>query len=320
MQGSASVSNFPLWITITVGKLWPKESAVRIQFCSVQLCPALCNAMDCSTPGFLVHHQLPELAQTHVHQCGNAISASVFPFPPAFSLSQDQGLFQWVSSPHQVDNVLEFQLQHQSSQWVFRDDSFRMNWLDLLKVQGTLKSLLQHHSSKASVLRRSALSFLFFFFFWIFKKLSYLSRRLITWQIMAQLSHPYMRLTWRQQALESTETIFVGTCSSLLGAGLQPSWKLHTSPLLSLLETPGLSLVLFHSWGNWGIEKFSNTSENEKATLEKLGLETRSDFLIQLLIDLISVYWTTAMCHPWLEIMEFQQWSADKKRLLWCSS
>ena len=66
-------------------------------------------------------------------------------------------LFQWVSSLHQVAKVLEFQLQHQSFQWTHRtDQSFRMDWLDLLAVQGALKSLLQHHSSKASVLLRSA--------------------------------------------------------------------------------------------------------------------------------------------------------------------
>ena len=65
------------------------------------------------------------------------------PFPPTFNLSQHQGLFKWVSPSHQVAKVLEFQLQHQSFQWTF---SFRMDWLDLFAVQGTLKSLLQHHS------------------------------------------------------------------------------------------------------------------------------------------------------------------------------
>ena len=72
--------------------------------------------------------------------------------PPALNLSQHQGLFQWVSYAHQVAKVLEFQLQHQSFQWISWLISFRMDWLDLLAVQGTLKSLLQHHSSKASIL------------------------------------------------------------------------------------------------------------------------------------------------------------------------
>ena len=107
--------------------------------------------MDCITPGLPIHHQLPELAQTHVRWVNDAIQPSHLlssPSPPAFSLSQHQGLFQWVSSSHQVAKVLEFQLQHQSFQWIFRTDFFE-DWLvDLLAVQGTLKSLLQHHSLK----------------------------------------------------------------------------------------------------------------------------------------------------------------------------
>ena len=79
----------------------------------------LCNLMDCSMPGFPVHHQLPELAQAHVHWVGDAIQPShplLSPSPLAFNLSQHQGLFQWVSSSHQVAKVLELQLQHQSFQ------------------------------------------------------------------------------------------------------------------------------------------------------------------------------------------------------------
>ena len=87
--------------------------------------------MYCSTPGFPVHHQLPELAQTLVHRVDAAIQPShpLSPScPPAFSLSQHQGLFQWVSSSHQVARVLEFQLQHQSFQWIVRTD-FLSDWL-----------------------------------------------------------------------------------------------------------------------------------------------------------------------------------------------
>ena len=80
-----------------------------------------------------------------------------FPPPPAFSLSQHQDLFQWVISLHQVAKVLALQLQHQLFQRIFRNDSFSIDWFDLLADQGTLKSLLQHHSSKASVLWCSAL-------------------------------------------------------------------------------------------------------------------------------------------------------------------
>ena len=90
-----------------------------------QSCATLCNPMECSTPGFPVHHQLPKLAQTHVHQVSDAIQPShslSSPSPPAFHLSQHQGLFQWVSSLHQMAKVLELQLQHQSFQWIFRTD------------------------------------------------------------------------------------------------------------------------------------------------------------------------------------------------------
>ena len=100
--------------------------------------------MDCNTPGLPVHHHLLELAQTHVRRVGDAIQSShplLSPSPPAFSLSQNQGLFQWVRSSHQVAKVLE--LQHQSFQWLSQTDFLRINWLDLLAIQGTLKSLLQ---------------------------------------------------------------------------------------------------------------------------------------------------------------------------------
>ena len=86
--------------------------------CSVaKSCPTLCEPMDCSMPGFPVLHQLPELAQTHVHWVSDAIQLShplSSPSPPALNLSQHQSLFQWVSSSHQVAKVLELQLQHQS--------------------------------------------------------------------------------------------------------------------------------------------------------------------------------------------------------------
>ena len=98
-----------------------------VQFSSVQLLSHfwLCDPMDCSTPSFPVYHQLPELTQTHVHWVSDTIQAShplLSTSPPAFNLSQHQGLFQWVSSSHQVAKVLEFQLQHQSFQWIFKTD------------------------------------------------------------------------------------------------------------------------------------------------------------------------------------------------------
>ena len=128
------------------------------------------DSVDCSTPGFPVLHHLLKLAQIHVRGVGDAIQPScplLSPSPPAFNLSQHQGLFEGVSSSHQVDKILELQLQHQSFQQISRLISFRIDWFNLLAVQGTLKSLLQHHSSKASILQHSAL-------------------------FMVQLSHPYM--------------------------------------------------------------------------------------------------------------------------------
>ena len=104
--------------------MWYTFSSV--QFSSLdQSCPTLCDPMNCSTPGLPVHHQLLEFTQTHVHRVSDAIQPShplSSPSPPAPNLSQHQGLFQWVSSLHEVAKVLEFQLQHQSFQWTPRTD------------------------------------------------------------------------------------------------------------------------------------------------------------------------------------------------------
>ena len=100
------------------------------------------------------------LLKLNVHRVGDAIQPS-YPLSSlsllAFNLSQHQSLFRWVCSLHQVAKVL-FQLQHQFFQWIFRTDSFQIDWFYLLAVHGVLKSLLQHHSSKESILQ--ALSFL----------------------------------------------------------------------------------------------------------------------------------------------------------------
>ena len=127
-----------------------------------QSCLTLCDPMDCSMPGFHVHHQLPEIVQTQVHRVSDAIQPShplSSPSPPAFSLSQHQGLFQWVSSSHQVAKVWSFSFSFSFSISPSNEYSglisFRMDWLDLLAVQGTLKGL-QHHSLKASILQCSA--------------------------------------------------------------------------------------------------------------------------------------------------------------------
>ena len=135
---------------------------IKALFCCcwvAQSCSTLCDPVDCITPAFLVLHHLPKLVQTHVHWVGDAIQPShalPSPSPPVLNLSQYQGLFKWVSSLHHVAKVLDLQLQHLSFQWILGVDSFRISWFDLLAVQGTLKNLLQHHSSKTSILWLSA--------------------------------------------------------------------------------------------------------------------------------------------------------------------
>ena len=137
---------------------------------AAQPCPTFCNPMNHSTPGLPDHHQHPEFTQTHIHRVGNAIQPShplSSPSLPVLNLSQPQGLFKWVSSSRQMAKVLEFSFNISLSNKHSGLISFRMDWLDLLAVKGTLKSLPQHHSSKASILQHSA-----FFIVW--------------------LSHPYM--------------------------------------------------------------------------------------------------------------------------------
>ena len=116
-----SVSSFSLKFIHTYSPILSS-----VQFSSVaQLCPTLCDPMDCSTPGLPVHHQLPEFTQTHVHWVGDAIQPShplSSPSLPALNFSQHQGLSKWVSASHHVAKVLEFQLQHQFFQWIPRID------------------------------------------------------------------------------------------------------------------------------------------------------------------------------------------------------
>ena len=162
-----------------------------IEFNSIaQLCLTLCDTMDCSTLGFPVHHQLLEPTQTHVHPISDAIQPShplsSLLLPP--SISQHQGLFN--------ESVIHIRW---SKYWSFSINisppneysgliSFRMDWLDLLAVQGTLKSLLQHHSSKASILWHST-------FF------------------LVQLSHSYMTTG---ETIPLSRWAFVGKVMSLL--------------------------------------------------------------------------------------------------------
>ena len=191
---------FPSWLAAVIiwffflwsGYYWLWKLINIFYYCdSVQLssvaqsCLTLCDPMNCSTPGLPVHHQPPKFTQTHVHRVGDGIQPShplSSPSPPALNLSQHQDLFQWVSSSHEVANYWNFSFSISPSSEHRGLISFRMDWLDLLVVQGTLKSLLQNHSSKASVLQHSAL-------------------------FIVHLSHPYMT-TGKTIAL--TRWTFVG--------------------------------------------------------------------------------------------------------------
>ena len=146
----------------------------------------------CQASMFINNSQsLPEFTQTHVHWVGDAIQPShpqSSPSPPALNLSQHQGLFKWVSCSHQVAKYWSFSFNISPSNEQPGLISFWVDWLDLLAVQGTLKSLLQHHSSKASILGCSA-----FFTF--------------------QLSHSYVTT---RKTINLTRWTFVGKVMSLL--------------------------------------------------------------------------------------------------------
>ena len=126
---------------------------------SCQVMSTLCDPMDCSTPGFLVLHHLPDFAQIHVHWISDAIQPShplSSPSPPAFNLSQHQGLFNDLTLCIRWPKYWSFSFSITPSSEYSWLVSFRIDWFDLLAVQGTLKSLLQHHNLKASILWRLA--------------------------------------------------------------------------------------------------------------------------------------------------------------------
>ena len=146
------------------------ENFISVQFSSAtQSCLTLCNPLDCRTPGFPVHHQLLELTQTHVHCVSDAINHLILCHPLLLpSIFPSIRVFPNDSALHiRWPKYWSFSFNITPSNEHLELISFRMDWLDLLAVQGTLKSLLQHHSSKASILQCPA-------FF------------------MGQLSHPYL--------------------------------------------------------------------------------------------------------------------------------
>ena len=172
-----------------------KKFNVLIQVQSVQFSHSVMfnymRPMGCSMPGLPVHQHLPEITQIHVHWVSDAIQPShplSSPSPPAFNLFQHQGLFKWVTFCIRWPKYWSFSFSISPSNEHPGLISLRTDWLDLLAVQGTLKSFLQHHSSKASILWRSAF-------------------------LIVQLSHPYMT-TGKTIAL--TRRTFVGKVMSLL--------------------------------------------------------------------------------------------------------
>ena len=177
--------------------------------------------MNRSTPGLPVHHELPECTQTHVHRVSDAIQPShplLSPSPPALIPSQHQGLFQRVSTSHEVAKYWSFSFSISPSNEHPGPVSFRMDWLDLLAVQGTRKSLLQHHSSEASILHCSVFFIL-------------------------QLSHPSMTTG---KTISLTRWTFVGKVMSLLFNMLSrlvitflPSKRL----LISWLQSPSAVIL-----------------------------------------------------------------------------
>ena len=156
-----------------------------------QSCPTLCNPMNCSMPGLPVHQQLPDLTQTHVHRVGDVIQPShpllslllLLPIPPSIRVFSSESTLhmRW---PKYWSFSFSISPSNDHSVRI----TFRRDWLDLLAVQGTLKSLLQHHNSKASIIQCSA-------FFTV------------------QLSHPYMTT---EKTIALTRRTFVGKVMSLL--------------------------------------------------------------------------------------------------------
>ena len=197
-----------------------------------QSCPTLCDPMDCSTPGLPVHHQLPE-SETQVswltQWCHPTMSSSVGPFSSRLHLSQHQGVFHELDLCIRWPKYWSFSFNISPSSEYVGLISFGMDWLDLLAVQGTLKSLLQHHSSKASIFQCSAL-------------------------FIVQISHPYMTTG---KTITLTTWTLVGKVMSLLFNMLSSlvitfhprskclliAWLQSSST--EILEPPKISLPLF---------------------------------------------------------------------------
>ena len=197
-----------------IGRVW--KLLCYCQFSSVaQSCPTLCNPMDCSTPGLPVHHQLPEFTQTHVHWVSDAIQPSHLLLSPLLppSIFPSIKVFSNESVLHiKWPKYWSFSFNISPSNEYSGLISFRMDWLDLLAVQKTLKNLLQHHSSKASILCSA--------FF------------------IVQLSHPYMT---SGKTIAFTRQTFVDKVMSLL---------FNILSMLAIAFLPRSKCLLI-SWQQW---------------------------------------------------------------------
>ena len=168
--------------------------------------------MDCGTPGFPVHHQLPELAQTHVHRvCHPTISSSVIPFSSQLQSFSASGSFTMTHFFASGGQIIGVSASSEYSGLI----SLMIDRFDLFAVQGTLKNLLQHHSSKASILQHSA-------FF------------------IVQLSHPYMTTLTRQTSVGKVMSLLFNMLSRLVIAFLPRSKRL----LISWLQSPSTVILV----------------------------------------------------------------------------
>ena len=239
--------------------------------------------MDCSTPGLPVHHQLPEFTQTHVHRVGDAIQPThpLSSPSPTFNLSQHQGFFKWVNSSHHVAKVLEFQLQNQSFQWIFRTGFLEDGLVGspYSPRDSQHHSLLQHHSSKASILWHSAffivlLSHLYMttgktiaLIRWTFvgKVMSLLFSMLCMLVITFLPRSKCLLISWLQspsalilepQKIKSV-TVSPSICHEVMGpnAMILVFWILNFKPTFSLSSFTFIKrlflLCFLHIWGYW---------------------------------------------------------------------
>ena len=197
--------------------------------------------MNRRMPGLPVHHQLPEFTETHVHRVSDAIQPShplSFPSPPAPNPSQHQGLFQWVSSCLGRPKYWSFSFSISPTNEHPGLISFRMDWLDLLAVQGTLKSLIQHHSSKASILQCLA-------FFLVQGKTIALTRRTFVGKVMSLLFNMLSRLV----------ITFIPRSTDLLISWLQsPSAVIWEPPKMKSYSQPKMEkqyTVSKNKTGSW---------------------------------------------------------------------